>query len=135
MIKVLYGGRGQGMSRELCDMANKRMEAANGSIVFIDKDDNHIYDLSSNIRLIDASGYNIEGPKMFSGFLSGIAAQDHDLEAIYVASFLKIVKHDLGSLEGLFDFLEEFSGRVECDLIIGVNADGECPAFLAKYVE
>ena len=109
MIKVLYGGRGEGMSRELCNMANERFNSADGSIVFIDKDDNHIYDLVSGIRLINAADYRIVGPKMFSGFVSGIAAQDHDLEAIYVCSFMKLVRHSIASLEELFGFLADFS--------------------------
>ena len=134
MIKVLYGGRGQGMSRELCNMANADMSSAKGSIVFIDKDDNHIYDLDSGIRLINASEYRIEGPKMFSGFISGIAAQDRDLEAIYVCSFLKIVRHPVGSLEGLFDFFEKFSERMGVDFTIEINTDDECPEYMKAFL-
>ncbi|MCR5808671.1 MAG: twitching motility protein PilT [Clostridiales bacterium] len=134
MIKVLYGGRGQGMSRELCDMANERVRTASGSVVFIDKDDKHIYDLDSGIRLINASDYLIEGPKMFSGFISGISAQDHDLELIFVCSFIKLVKHPISSLEGLFGFFEEFSERSGADFVIEVNTDEECPEFLKKYL-
>lgn len=133
MIKVLFGGRGEGMSRELCDMANDRMKAAKGSVVFIDKDDKHIYDLDSGIRLINASDYMIEGPKMFSGFISGISAQDHDLEAVYVCSFMKIVKHPLASLEGLFAFFESFSERTGADFVIEINTDEDCPAFVSKH--
>ncbi|MBQ4167942.1 MAG: hypothetical protein IKH31_08300 [Clostridia bacterium] len=130
MIKVLYGGRGEGMSRELCDLANERMAAANGSIVFIDKDDKHIYDLDRNIRLVNASEYGIEGPKMLTGFLSGISAMDRDVEAIYICSFVKIVKHSVASLEGLFSFLKEFAERFSIDFIIEMNAGEECPEFI-----
>ncbi|MCR5611054.1 MAG: twitching motility protein PilT [Clostridiales bacterium] len=134
MIKVLYGGRGEGMSRELCNMANERFKNAKGSIVVIDKDDKHIYDLDSGIRLIDASEYHIEGPKMFSGFVSGIAAQDHDLEAIYVLSFIKLIKHSVDSLEGMFEFFNDFSIRTGADFVIEINTDGKCPEFIRKYL-
>ncbi len=130
MIKVLYGGRGEGMSRELCDMANARMAEAKGSVVFIDKDDNHIYDLDRDIRLINAAEYGIDGPKMLTGFLSGISAMDHDVEAIYICSFVKIVRHSVASLEGLFGFLNEFSQRIAADIIIEMNASEECPEFI-----
>lgn len=135
MIEVLFGGRGEGMSRELCTLANERMKAAKGSVVFIDKDANHIYDLDSGIRLINAAEYNIDGPKMFSGFISGIAAQDFDIEAIYVCSFIKIVRHPVESLEGLFAFFESFSKRTGADLIIEINTPGECPEFIKRYVK
>ena len=134
MIKVLYGGRGEGMSRELCNMANERFIGAKGSIVLIDKDDKHIYDIDSGIRFVNASDYHIEGPKMFSGFVSGIAAQDHDLEAIYVCSFIKLVKHPIGTLEGLFGFFREFSERIGADMVIEVNTDDACPEFLREYL-
>ncbi len=134
MIKVLYGVRGEGMSRELCDMANERYKSADGSIVFIDKDDKHIYDLASGIRMINASEYRIEGPKMFSGFIAGIAAQDHDLEAVFVASFMKLVKHSVDSLAGLFKFFEEFSESVDTDFVIEINTDDPCPDFMRKYL-
>ena len=134
MIKVLYGVRGEGMSRELCDMANERMREAKGSIVFIDKDDKHMYDLDSGIRLIDASEYHIEGPKMFSGFISGIAAQDHDLEALYVCSFVKLVKHPVASLDGLFRFFEDFTARTGADFVIEMNTDDDCPDFMRKFL-
>lgn len=134
MIKVLFGVRGEGMSRELCDMANERIREAKGSIVFIDKDDKHMYDLDSGIRLIDASEYHIEGPKMFSGFISGIGAQDHDLEAIYVCSFVKLVRHSVDSLEGLFGFFEDFSERTGADFIIEMNTDEACPDYMRKYL-
>ena len=135
MIEVLFGGRGEGMSRELCTMANDRMKAANGSVVFIDKDSNHIYDLDSGIRLINAADYNIDGPKMFSGFVSGIAAQDFDIEAIFVASFIKIVRHPVGSLEGLFKFFKSFSQRTGADLILEINTPDECPDYMKAYVK
>lgn len=134
MIKVLYGGRGEGMSRELCDMANRDMQSAKGSIVFIDKDDNHIYDLNREIRLINAKDYRIDGPKMFSGFVSGILAQDHDIEKIYVASFMKTVRHPVSSLEGLFGFFEEFSREHSVDFVIEVNTDEECPEYIKKFI-
>ena len=134
MIKVLYGVRGAGMRRELCDIANERIRDAKGSVVFIDKDDKHMYDLDSGIRLIDASEYHIEGPKMFSGFISGIFAQDHDLEAVYVCSFIKLVKHGVSSLEGLFGFIEELSERTGADFVFEINTDDECPDFMRKYL-
>ena len=134
MLKVLYGSRGQGMSRDLCEMANEELKTATGSIVFIDKDEKHIYDLDRGIRLINANDFHIEGPKMFTGFVSGIAAQDFDLEKVYVSSFVKIVRHAVSELEGLFGFLESFSEAKGIDFIIEINSDGECPEFMKKYI-
>ena len=135
MIKVLFGNRGVGKSRLMCTMANERMDGAKGSIVFIDKDNDHMYDLKREIRFINAADYGIDGPKMFSGFISGIAAQDFDIEAIYINSFMKLIKHPLASLEGMFSFLADFSKRVDVDLILSINAgDAPIPDFISGYL-
>lgn len=133
MIKVLYGGKGEGMARELCEMANDNISTAKGNLVFIDKDDNHIYSIDSSIRFINASDYCIEGPKMFSGFLSGIAAQDFDIETIYIGSFMKIVRHPIATLSGLFGFFERFSEKTGANMVFEINTDEECPDFIKKY--
>lgn len=133
MITVLYGAKGGGMSRDLCELANNRIKDAKGSVVFIDKDDKHMYDLDSGIRLIDSSDYDVTGPKMFSGFIAGIAAQDHDLEAIFVSSFMKQVRHPVVSLEGMFRFFRVFSEKHGVDFIIEINSEDEMPGFLKEF--
>ncbi len=134
MIKVIYGSQGVGKSRQLCQLANERLTIAQGSIVFIDKDDDHMYDLNREIRFINAAEYHIDGPKMFSGFIAGIAAQDFDLEAIYINGFAKLIKHAICSLEGMFAFLDEFAERSGIDLVISINAGEEpLPKFMVKY--
>ena len=135
MIKIIFGNQGVGKSRQLCRLANDRLATARGSIVFIDKDCDHMYDLNRQIRFINASDYRIDGPKMFSGFLSGIAAQDFDLEAVYINSFVKIIKHPIDSLRGMFAFLNDFSARTGVEVVISVSAGGEpLPDFMEEYV-
>ena len=57
-----------------------------------------------------------------------------DLEAVYVCSFIKLVKHGVSSLEGLFGFIEELSERTGADFVFEINTDDECPDFMRKYL-
>ena len=50
----------------------------------------HMYELNNKIRLIDVSGFELESSGEFIGFVYGILSQDHDLEQMYLDSFLKI---------------------------------------------
>lgn len=133
MISILYGSKGTGKSRRLISCANEAHAKREENSVFIDNDDDRMYLLDRGIRFINAAEYHIDGPKMFTGFLCGIAAQDFDLEAIYINSFAKIVKHPLPSLEEMFGFLEKFCTERNVKLYISISGDGELPDFLKKY--
>ena len=81
---------GAGKTKRIIDIANETLKTANGSIVFIDNDSQYMFGLKHDIRFVDASEYHIDSPKMFFGFVSGIAAQDFDLEYLFVDGFMKI---------------------------------------------
>ena len=86
------------------------------------------------IRFINASDFCIDGPKMFTGFVCGIAAQDYDLRAIYINSFMKVVKHSPEGLFGMFDFLREFSEKTNIELYISISSEDEAPDYLKAFI-
>ena len=96
MVELIVGRKGKGKTKVLLDKVNAAIKDANGSIVYIDKSTKHMYELNNKVRLIDASVYPLKNADEFIGFLCGIISQDHDLEEIYLDSFLKVAK-----LEGL----------------------------------
>lgn len=131
MVRIIYGKKGTGKSRRLISLANEAHNKNEENAVFIDNDGDRMYMLDRNIRFINAGDFRIDGPKMFTGFLSGIAAQDYDLQAVYINSFMKIVKHPLENLEEMFVFLKEFSEKQHVELYISISGEDELPAYLA----
>lgn len=115
-------------------MANAANEERGENSVFIDKDCDRMYELNRSIRFINSSDFDIDGPKMFTGFVSGIASQDFDLEAIYINSLMKVVKHPLNELAGMFDYLHSFSEKNNVALYIAVSSEDEVPDFLKEYL-
>ena len=94
-----------------------------------------MFELKNIIRFVYSSEFHIDGPKMFYGFLSGIAAQDFDLEYLFIDGFLKIVHHPLETLEGLFTELEKFSDRTDVKLIISISGNAaDAPEFIKPYM-
>ncbi len=135
MIRVLFGEKGAGKSKRIINMANEAIEQAKGSIVFIDHNNQYMYEVKREIRFVDVSRFEIDGPKMFYGFLCGIAAQDYDLEAIYIDGFLKIVHHELDTLEGLFVQLKKFAEDCKLNITISINGNPKtAPAFLTEFI-
>lgn len=135
MIGVIFGEKGTGKTKRLLQHANRTAADAKGSVVFIDDDNRYMFDLNSFIRFINAADYGIESPKMLYGFLCGIYAQDFDLEYVYIDGFLNFVRHDLASLEGLFDDLRAFSERTNVNIILSISGNTESlPPFMRDMV-
>ena len=88
MVHLIIGEKGKGKTKIIHDMANTAVQNANGSIVYIDKNSKHMYDLNNKIRLIDSSRYPLKNGSEFVGFICGIISQDHDLEKLYLDAFL-----------------------------------------------
>ena len=135
MIQVIFGETGAGKTKRIIDIANETLKTANGSIVFIDNDNQYMFGLKHDIRFVDASEFHIDSPKMFFGFISGIAAQDFDLEYIIIDGFMKIVHHPLDTLEELFKGMDEFANRCNVKLILSITGSEEsAPEFLKPYI-
>ncbi len=135
MIGVIFGEKGTGKTKRLLQHANRTAADAKGSVVFIDDDNRYMFDLNSFIRFINAADYGIESPKMLYGFLCGIYAQDFDLEYVYIDGFLNFVRHELASLEGLFDDLRAFSERTSVNIILSISGNTESlPPFMRDMV-
>lgn len=107
MVQLILGKKGKGKTKIILDMVNKEVADASGSIVYLDKSMDHMYELNNKIRLINVRDYGVSNPDEFIGFIRGVISQDHDLEQLYFDSFLKIA-----CLEGT-DRLEEIVGKLD----------------------
>lgn len=112
MIEIISGENGKGKTKQLLDSCNERIKSVNGSIIFIDKSQKHMYDLDSKIRLINISEFPIDTTGKFLGFLSGVISQNNDIEEIYLDNFLNIGFVDTSN--GLIESLEELEKISEC---------------------
>jgi hypothetical protein len=121
MIQIIAGEKGKGKTKVLIEKANSAVRLAKGSIVYLDKSNKHMYELSNRIRLINVKEYCIENYSEFIGFICGLLSQDHDLEAIYVDSFLKIAYSEGPNISLILEKLEHISNEFNIDFIISVS--------------
>ncbi len=121
MIQIISGEKGKGKTKILIDKANTEVRAAKGSIVYLDKSNKHMYELSNKIRLENVRDYFIENESEFIGFISGIISGDHDLQAVFLDSFLKIAYVDDNNFESVYSKLEKISDRFNVDLILSIS--------------
>lgn len=125
MIQIIAGRKGKGKTKQLLDKVNAEIKTAHGNIVYLDKSSKHMYELNNRIRLIDVSEFNLQSSDEFIGFICGLISQDHDLEQMYLDSFLKIAKLEDKDVEETLTRLEEISGKYSVDFILSISLDEE----------
>ena len=136
MVKLILGAKGAGKTKWLINGANDDIKSGNGNITFLDVEDEHIFSLDTNVRLINLSDYSINTIEKFYGFLLGMLSMDFDLEKIYIDSVYKIIDIKKEDLKCLVKNLDEISEKHDVDILINVDflAD-EVDSDLRSYVE
>ena len=125
MVELIVGKKGKGKTKVLLDKVNGAVKEANGSIVYLDKSTKHMYELNNKVRLIDVSGFPIKNADEFVGFICGILSQDHDLEQIYLDSFLKVAKPEGKDVTSTLEQLESIGTQFNVTFIISMSLDKE----------
>ena len=123
MIKIICGAKGKGKTKEMLRLADQAIKDVDGSVVYIDKSDQHMYELSNQIRLIDISEYPVKSSDSFLGFVSGLLAGNHDIEMVFVDSLLKLSALSASEIATIVDKLDELSTDVEFIVSISANKD------------
>ena len=125
MVELIVGKKGKGKTKVLLDKVNGAIKEANGSIVYLDKSTKHMYELNNKVRLIDVSGYPIKNADEFVGFVCGIISQDHDLEQIYLDSFLKVSKLEDADVTDTLDQLDKIGEKYGISIVVSISLDKE----------
>ena len=125
MVQLIVGKKGKGKTKQLLDKVNSEVKDIAGSIVYLDKSTKHVYELNNKVRLIDVSRYMIENESEFLGFVCGIISQDHDLEQIYLDSFLTTAKLEGKDATETLDQLSAIGEKFKVSFIISMSLDKE----------
>lgn len=121
MIKYILGSKGAGKTRWLIEHANDDLHSGNGNIAFVEVDDDHIFSLDYNIRLINATDYRLNNVEAFYGFICGLMAMDYDLEKIYIDGIYKVLNLNIEDLEFIKNKLERVDELKNRQIFINVD--------------
>ena len=125
MVQIIAGKKGKGKTKHLLDMANAAIKGANGTVVYLDKSAQHMYELNNRIRLINVNEFPVASAEGFLGFICGIISQDHDLEAMYLDSFLKLAGLEGEDITATLAELDQISAKYHVNFVLSVSMDGE----------
>ena len=128
MIQIIAGEKGKGKTKILLDKVNTSIKEANGTIVYLDKNTKHMYELNNKIRLINVKDYCIDSCQEFTGFICGLVSQDHDLEKVYLDSFLNIScleNNENIDIAPVLEKLELISAKFSLDFVISISLNAD----------
>ncbi|WP_024864750.1 hypothetical protein [Butyrivibrio sp. FCS014] len=135
MVQLIVGKKGKGKTKCLLDKVNTEVKNVLGSVVFLDKNTKHMYELNNKIRLIVVSDFMITSPDEFIGFVSGIISQDHDLQQMYFDSFLNISCLEGKDITDTITKLEKLGEKFGIEFVLSLSMDeAELPESLKSKI-
>ena len=125
MIQIIAGVKGKGKTKYLIQKANEDVKTANGNVVYLDKNNKHMYELSNKIRLINLSEFPVDTYDAFVGFISGVISQDNDLESMYLDSFITVSCVTEEYIGFVLSKLSDISSRFNVNFTISISVDAD----------
>jgi len=123
MVSIRAGEKGKGKTKILLEKANEAVSKANGSVIYLDKSSKHMYELNNKIRLVNVSEFPIISADGFIGFLSGLISSDHDIEAVFLDSFLKLAVLEGADITSTIDRIETLGEKYGITFVLSVSMD------------
>ncbi len=124
MIQLIVGAKGKGKTKHLLEKVNNAVKTVDGNIVYLDKNAKHMYELKNAIRLINTAEFPFTSTDEFIGFICGIVSQDHDLQEVYLDSFLDIAFiSDATKVEPVLNKLDKIGEQFHVNFIVSMSVD------------
>ena len=126
MVRLIMGTAGAGKTKQLIELIHASVEAEKGSVVCIEPGADMTYDVSYNVRLVNAGEYDLNSFECLRGFVSGLYAGNYDISHVYVDNLCKITRNDdLNEVEKFLNWLERFSDKNMVKFTVTISADAD----------
>ena len=124
MIRVIVGKKGSGKTKQVIEMINGAVETEHGNVVCIEKGEKLMLDIKHQIRLIEASEYDIADYTAMKGFVSGLYAGNYDITHIFIDSLTKIIGRECDfETEKFLAWLDKFAHKNNIKFTITISED------------
>ena len=135
MIQIITGDKGKGKTKVLIDKVNNEVKVVTGSVVFIDNNNKHLYELSNRVRMINCTNYEVDNLEMFAGFILGIISQNKDIEKIYIDNFTSVTYVKPEQISYALDLMNKISEKYNIGIVLCFATDSsEVPFVVERQV-
>lgn len=125
MLELVLGAKGKGKTKTLVERANNESKVTNGSVIYIDSNNKHMYELSNVIRLICLNEYDVHSKDAFVGFIQGLISSNYSLTHVFLDNFMSLSSTNVSELEDILTIMDKISDKYDIDFIISTGADEE----------
>lgn len=135
MLELIIGAKGNGKTRKMVEKANNESKRTSGSIIYIDKSNKHMYELSNVIRLINLHEYDILSMDAFMGFIQGLISSNHNLTHIFLDNFMMMCNIGPEKLNDALNEINRISEKYNVTFVISTAVEESMlPASYAENV-
>ena len=126
MIRVIMGKKGSGKTKQMINMINDAVQTEHGNVICIEKGEKLTFDINYQIRLVEASDYDIANYTALKGFISGLYAGNFDITHVFIDSLTKIIGTNCDlETEKFLDWLNNFGEAHNIKFTITISDDAE----------
>ena len=137
MIELLIGTKGTGKTKVLIENVNNASASADGNVVFISNNiSQNMYDITSKVRMVDTSDFEIASWDEFFGFICGIVSGNFDITNIFVDGTLKITGGNLDGFDAFLENIDALGKKFDINFELSVSVDKDtAPEYIKKYAK
>ena len=126
MVRLIMGTAGAGKTKQLIELIHASVEAEKGSGVCSEPGADMTYDVSYNVRLVNAGEYDLNSFECLRGFVSGLYAGNYDISHVYVDNLCKITRdNNVNETEKFLNWLARFSEKNMVKFTVTLSADAD----------
>lgn len=123
MIQIITGDKGKGKTKVLIEKVNNDVKVISGSVIFLDNNNKHMYELSNRVKMINCTNYGVRSLDMFIGFILGVISQDHDIEKIYIDNFSSVAYVNSIEIKAALDAVKMITDKFDIDIVLCFATD------------
>ena len=124
MVRVIMGKKGSGKTKQMIDMINSAVQTEHGNVVCIEQGKKLTLDIHYQIRLVEASDYDLANYTALKGFVSGLYAGNYDITHVFIDSLTKIAGSDCNAdTEVFLDWLNAFALKHNIKFTVTISDD------------
>lgn len=134
MISIIAGPKGTGKTKAFIEKVNSAVTESKGNIVCVAKDNRLMFDLASEVRLIDTSSFDLSNYKVLYGFICGIISENFDISDIFIESLTGILKN-IDEYDNLMGLIEDVSEKFNVSFTLFLSMEkGDVPEKMKQYL-
>jgi len=126
MVRLLIGHKGSGKTKQMLALANDLVDKCDGHVLFINKNEDLMYELKHDIRNVCMAEYShITNSDEYIGFIYGIISSDHDIDTMFIDGILRYADVSLGNLPEFIERLKIISDDFGINFTVSLSAEKE----------